>query len=75
MSVLDAYNIIIVRLVSDLQLVHHRHEDDAVRIRVQSAFLANVVESRRDVLFDRDQLLGGGGIRIDAEFANSGISS
>ena len=49
-------------------LEHHRHGDDAVEIRFLSAFLANVVASRRDVLFDRNQLLWGSEVRIDVEF-------
>ena len=36
-------------------------------------FLANVVESRRDVLFDRCQQLCGGENRIHVEFASDGI--
>ena len=44
-------------LVCDLQLVHHRSEDAAVGVRLRNAFLAEVLESRRDVLVDRRQQL------------------
>ena len=43
-------SVILVRLVYHLPLPHHRHEDDAVGIRLWNAFLVEVVESRRDVL-------------------------
>ena len=69
MSVLDAFYISLV------WLEHHRHGDDAVEIRFLSAFLANVVASRRDVLFDRNQLLWGSEVRIDVEFAVEDFSS
>ena len=38
------------------------------RVRLQNAFLAEVVESRRDVLFDRCQHLQGGEAGIDVDF-------
>ena len=55
----------LARLVFDFQLVHHRHEDDSLGIRLQNAFLTEVVPSRRDVLF----ALHGGETRIDVEVA------
>ena len=36
---------------------------------LQSAFLASVVKSRSDVLFDRRQQLCGGETKMDVEFA------
>ena len=46
-----------VRNHSLVASVHHRHEDDAVGIRLRNTFLAKVVESRRDALFVRRQQL------------------
>ena len=58
-SLLDTQVVILVRLVCDLRHVNHRHEDDAVGVRLLNAFLAEVVECRRHVLFDRRQQLCG----------------
>ena len=55
-------------LVCELHFVHHRHEDDAVGVRLGNAFPNEVVENRREVLFDRGQQLYGGETRIDVEF-------
>ena len=44
LSWLDTQIVMLVRLVCDLQLAHHRHEDDAVEVRLRNAFLAEVVE-------------------------------
>ena len=55
-----------VRLGCGLQLVHHCHEDDAVKGRLPNAFSGR--GSRRDVLFDRRQQLRRGEHRIDVEF-------
>ena len=43
LSLLETQVVMPVRLVRDLQLVHHPHEDDAVGIRLWNAFLADVV--------------------------------
>ena len=61
---LDVQLVVFVRLVCDLQLVHHHHEDDAARVRLRSALLPKAVESRRDVKFDRRQRLRGDETRI-----------
>ena len=50
---------ILVRLVSDLQLAHYRHEEDALGVRLGNTFLAEVIESRRNMLFDRGKVIPG----------------
>ena len=71
MSLLDTQVVILARLVCDIELVHHRREDDDVAACLGNAFLSKIVESRRDVLFDRRQQLCGGESRIDVEFARN----
>ena len=74
---LDAHIVVVVRLFRDLQLVHDAHEDGAVGISLQSACLACVTESRRDVRRDLRQQPRGGGTRIDVELEieESGIDA
>ena len=43
--------VIFVRLVCDLQLVHHRHDDDPVGVRLRNEVLAKLVDSGRDAMF------------------------
>ena len=68
LSALDAQGVLLVRLVRDLQLVHHFMEKMRWKC-VWRAFLDSVVESRRDVQFDRHQQLHGGETRMDVERA------
>ena len=65
---------ILVRLVCDLPPDHQRHEDDAVGVRLPNTLLADVVESRRDVLLDCHQLQGRGNTRIDVEIAEKNFA-
>ena len=53
----------------NIQLTHRRHEDDAVKVRFRNGFLAEVVERRRRVLFDRRLQLCGSATKMDVEFA------
>ena len=68
LSALDAQGVLLVRLVRGLQLVYHSMEMMRWRY-VWRAFLANVVESRRDAQFDRHQQLHGSETKMDVERA------
>ena len=65
-TLLDAQVVILVRLVCDLS--NSFIIDMNIMRRIRKAFLAEVVDGRRGVLFDRRQKCGGDA-RIDVEFA------
>ena len=69
---MDLQVVILVRLICDIEIVHHVHADAVERL--WRALLADVV---RDVMFERRQRLRGGEIRIDVEFAieDSGVDA